>query len=95
MAVLEDGGIFLLFDRSRDAKNKERDRRSDDRFEDDERRNAVNPHHRGGGIAHDAPGTASVGSSHDRGEITDVHFRSEKLVRHRAPNERGRDVIEK
>ena len=61
----------------------------------EKQRNAVDPHHGGGGVADHAPGAARVGGRSDRGEITDVHFRAEELVCHRTANEPGRNIIEK
>ena len=87
--------VFLLFDRRRNAENEERDRGSDDRLEDHERRNAVDPHHGGGGIADHAPGAAGVGCGDDRREIADVHLGPKELVRHRAADQGRGDVIEK
>ena len=58
------------------------------------RAHAVDPHHGGGGVAYDAARTPRVGRRHDRREIADVHPGPEELVRHRAANERGGDVVE-
>ena len=92
--VLHDRRMAVLLERRRDAVDQEARDRRDIGLEHRQRADAVDPHHGGGGVADHAAGAAGVGRRDDRGEIADVDFALEHVARHRAADQRGRDVVE-
>ena len=73
----------MLLPRSGQAEDGESGDRRHKSGKDRERRHAVKPHERGGGIADHAAGAARIGGGDDRGEETHAH---PALDRHGAPS---------
>ena len=85
----------MLLDRGGNAVNQEARDRRDIGFDDAEWADAVDPHHRRGGVANDAAGTAGVRRCDDGGEIADMDFALEDMPSHRAADQGRCDVVEK
>ena len=84
----------MLLQRCRDAVDQEARYRRHIGLQDGQRADAVDPHHGRGGVADHAARAAGVRGRDDRGEIADVDFALEHVARHRAADQRGRDVVE-
>ena len=86
--------MTLLLQRGGNATDDERDARRDVGVQHVERADAVDPHHRGRRIAHDAAGAARVRGRDDRGDVADVQLALEHGAGHRAADQRRGDVVE-
>ena len=81
--------------RRRNAEHDERDAGRDVGVQDLDGRDAADPHHRRSRIADDAARAARVRGRDDGHEVTDAHAPAKQRVRHRAADQRGRNVVEK
>ncbi len=89
------GRILVLLQCGRDTEQDQCNHRGDIGVENLGRAHAVDPHHRGRGVAHHAARTASIGGGDDRGEVPDVDLAAKDGVRHGTPDQCRGDVVEK
>ena len=90
----DDRRVAMLLERRRNGEDRKRDDGGDIGLHHRQRTDAVDPHHRGRGVADDAAGAAGVRRRDDRGEVADVDFAAEHMARHGAADQRRRDVVE-
>ena len=81
--------------RGKVAEEQQRRHRRHVGFEHIARFDAVDPHHRGRGVAHHTARATAVGGGHDGGEVANVYLVFEHGRGHRAANQGGGDVVEK
>ena len=84
----------MLALRGRNRKDRERHDGRDICLQHTERADAVNPHHRRCRVADHTSSATSIGGCNDRGQIADVNLPPKDVARHRAADQRSRDVIE-
>jgi hypothetical protein len=86
--------IAMLLQRGRNAEDDHRESGCRVRLEDLQRADAVDPHHRRGRVAHDAPRPAGVRRGDNRREVADVDPAAEHHAGDRPADECGGNVIE-
>ena len=92
--IFLDRGVGRLLFGGDDAECEQRHDGGDVGIHHVEWADAVDPHHRGGGVAHHRAGAACVGCRDDGCQVADMHTTLEYAGGDRAANQRGSNVVE-